>query len=492
MANPSYIYQVIRTTNRPKSKNLPPSWSSLAVAGFLASLDQTIVSTSMPTIASHFNALNSQSWIATSYLISSTCFQPVFGRFCDLWGCKLMLLVSIGLFEFGSVLTATAKNFVWLCCGRATAGTLIFVLIAKCVPRIPMVPLRERGRYTGVMFARIALASALGPVLGGVFTTSVSWRWAFYINLPIGGVATLVVLSLWTKIPDSKLASVKVSDIDFVGVIILTASVVALSLSLTWGGVTYPWKSPQVIALLSVGFALIPLFIVYEMKVPEVPIIPMSIFKYRNVVGAATNYFFIHWGLYGLSVYLPTFFQLVKGDDQLISGFELLAYVIPILPMSFTVGILISRTGWVRPYLWSGGAVNLIGTGCCILFTSKTSKAAEFVILIVTGMGIGFVFQANTICGQSQVKRSELASAVTMVTWSRTLGGLFAIPAEGAVIQNIVNRKVEGNSVTAPVSLFVHLTQGRPSFSPSISVYFSLAIHLPYSQRTATSTENHR
>ncbi|EPQ52775.1 MFS general substrate transporter [Gloeophyllum trabeum ATCC 11539] len=427
------------------------AFASLATGGFLAALDQTITSTSMPTIASEFHSLNEQSWIATSYLITSTVFQPFFGRASDLWGCKATLITAILLFEFGSLMTATAQNYVWLCCARAVAGiggagllVVIMIMISQ------MVPIRERGRYMGVMYARLALANVLGPVLGGIFTHDVSWRWCFYINLPIGGLAIVIILSLFNKMPDQKKKKVTLADIDFGGIVILSVSVVLLLLALAWGGVIYPWSSRQVIALLVVGGALIPVFVVYEMRVPSTPIIPLTMFRHRNVVMATTNYFFTNMVVYGLAAYIPTYFQLVKGDTQLVSGLELLPYILPLSISSVVVGILIQKTGWVRPWLWAGGIVNLLGSGLCILINQRTPRGPEFAFLIIAGVGMGFVFQTNTVAAQSQAESGELASITTMTMWSKSLGGIVGISVQGSIIQNVLNSHILGNPVSAP------------------------------------------
>ncbi|KAF8884284.1 MFS general substrate transporter [Gymnopilus junonius] len=390
----------------------------------------------MPTIASQFNELDSQSWIATSYLLTSTVFQPFFGRASDLFGSKAMLIISVILFEFGSLMTATAQNFIWLCCGRAVAGigaaglmVVIMIMVSQ------LVPIRERGRYMGVMYARYALANVLGPV-------NVTWRWCFYINLPVGGVAM--------AIPDRPEKGVTIADIDFGGIAILSISVVSFLLALSWGGVIVPWSSHQVVALLAVGGGLIPVFILYEMRVPKTPVIPLAMFRHRNVVAATLNYLFIHASVYGLAVYIPTYYQLVKFDSQIISGLELLPYILPLSLSSVVVGILVSRSGWVRPWLWIGGLVNLVGTGLCILFNGNQAKGPEFVILVITGLGMGFIYQTNTIAAQSQVTRDELASVTTMTMWSKSLGGIIAISIQGSIIQNVVSNRILSNPLSAP------------------------------------------
>ncbi|PCH41864.1 MFS general substrate transporter [Wolfiporia cocos MD-104 SS10] len=448
MGNPCRIHQACLA--RPYRRTYADHLCSLAVGGFLAALDQTIVSTSMPTIASEFNSLDEQSWIATAYLLTSTVFQPFFGRACDFFGCKLMLFIAIGIFEFGSLMTATAQDFIWLCCARAVAGiggaglmVVIMVMISQ------MVPLRERGRYMGAMYARLALANVLGPVR--VFTSKASWRWCFYINLPIGGIAVAFILLLIHKLPDRKRAHVSLADIDFGGVVLLSLSVVAILLALSWGGTVYPWSSRQVIALLAVGGALVPVFVLYERHVPKEPVIPLGMFRHRNVVTSTVNYFFTNMAVYGLAIYVPTYFQLVKHDSQIVSGLELLPFILPLSAASVLVGFLVVRTGWVRPFLWAGGAVNLLGVGLCILINATTPRGAEYVALLIAGAGMGFVYQTNTLSAQSQVARGELASVTTMTMWSKSLGGIVGIAAQGSILQNVMRSRVLANPVSAPV-----------------------------------------
>ncbi|CCM06470.1 uncharacterized protein FIBRA_08735 [Fibroporia radiculosa] len=428
---------------------------SLAIGGFLAALDQTIVSTSMPTIASEFFALNQQSWIATSYLLTNTVFQPFFGRACELWGCKAVLFVSITIFKFGSLMTATAQNFIWLCCARAVAGiggaglmVSIMIMISQ------MVPLRERGRYMGVMYARVTLASVLGPVLGGIFTHDVTWRWCFYINLPIGSTAVLVLLFFIPKVPSApRPASVGLRDIDLLGIALLSASVTALLLALTWGSGVYPWGSARIIALLAAGAGLIPLFVLWKRRVRacgRVPVIPLEMFRHRNVVASTVNYFFTHMSLFGITVYVPTYFQLVKGDSQLISGLELLPFVVPLSFSSVLVDHLVVRTGWVRPWLWAGGAIFTLGAGLGALIDATTPRGEALAILAVAGSGMGFVYQTNTLSAQGQVGRGELPRVTTMTMWSKSLGGIIGIAVMGTILQNVLVARVRADPRTAP------------------------------------------
>jgi len=257
------------------------------------------------------------------------------------------------------------------------------------------------------------------------------------------------------KIPNKKKDNVTLADIDFGGVFLLAVSIVSLVLALSWGGTTYAWSSPLIIALLAVFGSLIPVFVLYENYVPHIPVIPLSMFRHRNVVTSTVNYLFIHMSLYGFAAYLPTYFQLVKFDSTLLSGLQLLPYLLPMSMAAIVVGILISRTGWVRPWLLGGGFLNLVGTGLCILFNTRTKKGLEFVFLVLTGIGMGFVYQSNTLSAQSQVSHGELASVTTMTMWSKSLGGIVGIAVQGSVIQNFVGRRVLADPVSAPVKIML-------------------------------------
>ncbi|OBZ74403.1 putative MFS-type transporter C16A3.17c [Grifola frondosa] len=415
---------------------------ALSIAAFLGSLDQTIIATAMPTIASQYNALPQQSWISLAYLLTSTVFQPIFGRGTDLYGSRLMLFLAIFIFDIGSLFCAVATDFIWFCCGRAIAGIgAAGLLVVVMVIVSQMVPLRDRGRYVGVMYARTAIATVLGPVLGGIFTRF-NWSWCFWINLILSGPAVSVLLVFLKKIPNKKRPNVSFKDVDFGGIIVITIAVVCLCISLSWGGTEYPWNSAVVIALLVVGGVCIPIYVVYEIYVPRFPVVPLGMFRIRNVTASTGNYFFSTMSMYGLSTYVPTYYQLVRGDSQLISGLELLPYIGTIVISSTLVGYLMSWTGRARPFLWAGGLLHLIANGLLIKLDGTLPRAVEYVFLALAGAGVGFIAQTNTVSAQSRVTRDLLASVTTMTMWSKSLGGIVGIAMQGTIIQNVFLRNL--------------------------------------------------
>ncbi|RDX54495.1 MFS general substrate transporter [Lentinus brumalis] len=400
----------------------------------------------MPTIASQYNELPQQSWISLAYLLTSTVFQPIFGRGTDLYGSRIMLFLSIIIFDIGSLFCAVATDFIWFCIGRAIAGAFIVV----CMIIISqMVPLRDRGKYVGAMYARTAIATVLGPVLGGIFT-KFNWRWCFWINLILSAPAIGVLLIFVKKIPNRKRPGVTFKDVDFGGIILIAVCIVALCIALTWGGTTYAWSSPVIISLLVVGGVLLPVYVMYELYIPRFPVVPLEMFRIRNVTASTGNYFFSSVSMYGLSAYIPSYYQLARGDNQLVSGLEILPYVGTIVIFSTLVGYLMSWTGRTRPFLWAGGLVNLIANGLLIMLNGTLPRAVEYVFLALSGAGVGFIAQTNTVSAQSKVSRELLASVTTMTMWSKSLGGIVGIAMQGSIIQNVYLKNMQSNPAAVP------------------------------------------
>ncbi|TBU38631.1 MFS general substrate transporter [Dichomitus squalens] len=429
----------------------------------------------MPTIASQFDALPQESWISLAYLLTSTVFQPIFGRGTDLYGSRLMLLISIAVFDIGSLLCAVATNFIFLCCGRAIAGIGAAGLLVVCMIIISqMVPLRDRGKFVGAMYARTAIATVLGPVLGGILTR-INWRWCFWINLILSGPAILVLLMFVKNIPNRKRPGASFRDVDFGGIILVALCIVALCLALSWGGTTFDWHSPAIISLLVVGTVLLPIFILYELHFPRFPVIPLEMFRIRNVAASTGNYFFSSVSMYGLSAYIPSYYQLVRGDNQLVSGLEILPYVGTIVIFSTLVGYLMSWTGRTRPWMWAGGLINTLANGLMIMLNGTQPRAVEYVFLALSGAGVGLIAQTNTVSAQSKVAWELLASVTTMTMWSKSLGGIVGIAMQGSIINNVFQKTMASNSGAAPYMDQLKALSGLHSLPPAIAADASRA-----------------
>jgi len=301
----------------------------------------------------------------------------------------------------------------------------------------------------GILYARYAIATVFGPILGGVFTKW-NWRWCFYINLIIAVPALGVLVALARKLPKARKANVTLREIDYVGTILLSVSTVCLCLAFNWGGIAYAWDSVIVIALISVGGGLVPVFVCWEIWGPSFPIVPMKMFKYGNVTASTANYFFTSVSNYGMILYLPSYYRLVRRDDQLISGLELLPYMIPMLLATTAVGFLISKTGRIRTWLWAGGVVNLLATGLLIMLNGTLPRGVEYFFILLAGVGMGFVFQSNTLSAQSEVSKDLLASVTTMTMWSKSLGGIVGIAMQGSILTNVFKQGILASSAAAP------------------------------------------
>ncbi|EJU02242.1 MFS general substrate transporter [Dacryopinax primogenitus] len=453
-----------------------PKWQlqltfvSLAVVGFLANLDTSIVATAMPTIASEFDSLNQQSWIALSYLLTNTVFQPMWGRATDLIGSRTILFVCVFTFELGSLLCALSKNFIWLCCARAIAGlgaggiTIVIMVILT-----QMVSIRERGNYIGIFAARIVIAMILGPLLGGLFV-SFDWRWCFWINLVISVPALAILVAFIKKLPNRTKPDIAWRDIDYGGLVILGVCVTAICLAFNWGGIVYEWNSAVIIALLVVGFALVLVFVIYEIKVPKLPLIPMKMFRFRNVTTTTVNNFFTAAAMLGVFIYLPSYYQLVRHDKQVISGLEVLPYIMPLLLTSTLSGLIVARTGYVQGVLWVGGIGNLLGTGLLILLNGRYPRAVEYVLLVLTGLGSGFLMQSTILSAQSQVPRDILATVTTMSLWSRSMGGVISIAMQGSIITNLFKRSLLETPAALPYINQLLAASNVESLPPEVQV----------------------
>jgi EmrB/QacA subfamily drug resistance transporter len=394
----------------------------------LAALDQTIVATALPTIVGDLGGLSHLSWVVTAYLLAQTIVTPLYGKLGDLYGRKRVLQAGLVVFLVGSALCGMAQNLTELIAFRAIQGLGGGGLMVSAQAAIgDVVAARDRGRYQGIFGAVFGLSSVAGPLLGGFFTTNASWRWIFYINLPLGVVALAVLaVTLPARTDHTR------HRIDYLGTALLAAGLSAIVLLTTLGGTTYDWNSPQIIGLGVAGVALLAAFGWAERRAAE-PVLPPALFKNRVFVVTSAVGLIIGFALFGSITYLPLFLQVVNGASPTGSGLQLLPLMAGLLVTSIGSGQLISKTGRYKIFPILGTAVMVLGLFLLSRMDASTSTAQASIDMVVLGLGLGMVMQVLIVAVQNAVDYSDLGVATSGATLFRSIGGSLGTALLGAI-----------------------------------------------------------
>ncbi|MFE6053539.1 MDR family MFS transporter [Kitasatospora sp. NPDC056446] len=415
----------------PPTAAVPNLWltiGALLLAMLLAALDQTIVSTALPTIVSDLGGLDHLSWVVTAYMLAATAATPLWGKLGDMYGRKRFFQASIVIFLLGSVLCGIAQGMGELIAFRALQGLGgggLMVLSQAIVG--DLVPPRDRGRYQGLFGAVFGVTSVLGPLLGGLFVDHLSWRWVFYINLPIGIAALLVIAAV--------LHSREVRRehrIDYPGTVLIAAVATCLVLMTSLGGTTWAWNSWQIVGLGVLGLVLLLVFVLVERAAVE-PVLPLRLFRSRTFSLVAVISFVIGFAMFGALTYLPTFLQVVMRVSPTMSGIHMLPMVLGMLLTSIGSGQIVARTGHYRVFPIAGTAVTTVGLLLLSRLDEHTGTAEMSAYFLVFGLGLGLVMQVLVLIVQNSVGYEDLGVATAGATFFRSIGASFGVSIFGTI-----------------------------------------------------------
>ncbi|CAA9962905.1 Major facilitator superfamily domain general substrate transporter [Pyrenophora teres f. maculata] len=411
----------------------------------LALMDQTTLAASLNIVSKDLNARSESAWIAGAYFLTSTSFQLLYGRLSDIWSRKVLLLIGIVIFFFGSLAASLAQSALQLIVFRAFMGvgggglmTMAQLIISD------IVPLRERGKYQGIMGSVVALANGIGPVVGGAIASQShdSWRWIFRLNLFLCILTTGCVVFFMPLRKVNGNWKQKVAAIDFFGVFLALAGSTLLVLSLTWAGGEYKWESAQVISNLAAGVIISVCFIGWQWKGTTVPLIPMEIFKSRVVNGASLTMFVNGWNFLVQIYYIPSFYQLVYGYSAVKAGALLLPITLTQTLFSTISGLVVHWTGRYRECLLVGWAIWAIGLGM-ISTLSGPSLAQQICYGLLAGLGLGNTLQPSLIAVQAGTERKHMAVVTSTRNFIRNLGGTLGLAISGTIINNSVRSSLD-------------------------------------------------
>jgi EmrB/QacA subfamily drug resistance transporter len=432
-------------------------FGALFLALWLAALDQTVVSTALPTMVADLGGLSYLSWVVTAYLLTSTVAGPLYGKFGDLYGRKIVLQVAIAVFLVGSALCGIAQNMMQLIVFRAIEGIGGGGLIVITISVIgDLIPPRERGRYQGFFGAVFGTATIVGPLVGGFLVDQLSWRWIFYINLPTGILAMAVIAAV---LPSR--STRRRHAIDYAGALLLTAALSAVILFTGLGGTTFPWSSPVMLGLLAASVAGTVAFIAVELRSPE-PILPMSLFGNRNFAVASGVGLIVGLSLFGAVTFLPIYLQVVKGVSPLTSGVLLMPMMLGMLATSVISGRIISRFGRYKLFPILGTGTMTFGLGALSLLTIESNDWQTAIDALWLGLGMGMVMQVLIIAVQNSVDYKHLGVATSGTMLFRSLGGALGVALFGAIFANRLHAQLAGPGMDFLATVMPSAVKGLP------------------------------
>ncbi|KAK2464452.1 hypothetical protein APHAL10511_003600 [Amanita phalloides] len=410
---------------------------SMSLCLVVSALDSVVVATALPTISETFDAGAVVSWVPAGFLLTSTSFQPLYGRFSDIFGRKVALSVSMVVFMIGNLIAGFSKSIVQLIVARGISGAGGGGIISLCqIVVSDIVTLRDRGKYSGIMGFIIAFGYAIGPIIGGALCENLTWKWCFWISLPISFVATCIVLFFLPLKAVKGGIKAKLFVIDYIGTVLSLAGSTLVVLPLIWGGVAFPWNSPEVLAVLFGGLLVVALFCIWEWRGAKLPIVPMYIFQYSTVVGVYITMFVNGFVFFSSIYYVPQFLQVALEDTPVRAGIYLIPYLVGQMAASCISGIMVSITGRYRNIIHSGFALWSVACGLVSTITPSSPRAVLVTYMLLAGVGAGQTLQTTTVAAQASVPRQDVSVVTAFRNFIRLLGGALALAIGSTIINN--------------------------------------------------------
>ncbi|KAI9675996.1 MAG: hypothetical protein M1817_000739 [Caeruleum heppii] len=414
---------------------------ALLLSMFLVALDMTIVATAIPRITEDFHSLDDVGWYGSAFFLTLAAFQSPWGKGYKYFSLKTTFFASVSVFEVGSLICAVAKNSLTLIVGRAITGAGGAGVTGGCYVIIAyIVPPAKAPAFLGLIGAVFSCASVAGPLLGGLFTNTISWRWCFYINLPVGGAALLILLFFFRNPPSAKPVKAgwkeTVLQMDVPGLVAILASLICYVLALGWAGTTKPWNSAEVIGTLTGWVALTIVFIAIQWKQKERALLVLRILKQRNIAACCTFIFLLNSANLLLVYYLPIYFQAIKGSSPAESGVQNLPLILAVSIFVLASGWLVGRIKYFQPFLFVGGAITTVGAGLLYTLDLDSSTAAYVGYQVIVGVGVGTSIQIPVIAAQALSDLVDLPCVTAIILFFQLGSGAMSVSAAQAIFAN--------------------------------------------------------